>query len=54
MTKTWQWLLILGISTLVYLMASMLMEEPYDFDYELQRPDQPFKQLIWDVKTEGP
>ena len=52
--KIIRWLLFVGIATMIYLIAAMLtMEEPYDFDYELIRPSQPFKQMIWDVNYRG-
>jgi hypothetical protein len=54
MTRIWQGLLIIGIVYTVLSVATMLMEEPYDLDYELYRPSQPWKQLIWDCKAEGP
>jgi hypothetical protein len=39
---------------MVVAIGTLFMEKPYDLDYELIRPSQPWEQLIWYVKTEGP
>jgi hypothetical protein len=54
MTRIWQGLLIIGIVYMVISIATLLTETPYDPDYELIRPSQPWTQLIWDCKAKGP
>jgi hypothetical protein len=53
-TRIWQGLLIIGIVYSIISIATMLMETPYDLDQEFTRPSQPWKQLMWDCKAEGP
>jgi hypothetical protein len=52
--RIWQGLLIIGIIYTTISIAILLTETPYDLDYEWYRPSEPWTQLIWDCKTEGP
>ncbi len=53
MTRIWQGMLLIGIVYMIISIATLLTEPVYDFDYELQRPSQPWKQMIWDVNYRG-
>ncbi len=53
MTRFWQGLLLIGIVYMIISITTLLTEKPYDFDYKLIRPSQPYKQLIWDINYRG-
>jgi hypothetical protein len=50
---TWQWFVLLAITYYLISGVIWLTVERYEV-WELQRPSQPLKQLIWDVKLRGP